>query len=139
LLPYVLIILVLPFETDKLIVLFTSFVLGVVIDYFYNSSGLHASACTITGFARYYILKYVTPRDGYDSGVKPNLNDMGLEWFIKYAGTLILIHHFTLFYLEIFRFSEFFKTLLRIVLSSIGSFSLIYLIQFLTYDNSKRT
>ncbi len=139
LLPYVMIILMMSFETPKLVVLFTSFLLGVCIDYFYDSSGLHASACTIMGFARYYVLKYVAPRDGYDVGVKPTVEDMGLEWFIRYAGTLILIHHFFLFYLEIFRFSEFFYTLLRVILSSIGTLSLIYLIQFLFFSNNRRT
>ena len=139
LLPYVLAIIVLPFETDKLIVLFSSFLLGVSIDYFYNSSGLHASACTIMGFARYYVLKYVAPREGYDIGVRPIIEDMGLEWFIRYADTLILVHHFFLFYLEIFRFSEFFRTLLRVILSSIGTFGFIYLTQFLLYSNKRRT
>ena len=138
LLPYVLAIIILPFETNRLIVLFASFLLGLSIDYFYNSSGLHASACTIMGFSRYYVLKYVAPREGYDIGVRPIIDDMGLEWFIRYAGTLILVHLLFLFYTEIFRFSEFFKTLLRVILSSVGSFGLIYLIQFLLYSNNRR-
>lgn len=139
LLPYVLFILLLPFESNKLVVLFSSFVLGVCIDYFYDSSGLHASACTVMGFARYYVLKYIAPRDGYDLGVKPTIEDMGLEWYLRYAGTLVLIHHFFLFYLEMFRFSEFFYTLLRVILSSIGTLILIYLIQFLFFTNRRRT
>lgn len=139
LLPYVLIILMMSFETPKLLVLFVSFLLGVCIDYFYDSSGLHASACTITGFARYYVLKYIAPRDGYDVGVKPTIEDMGLEWFLRYAGTLVLIHHFFLFYLEIFRFTEFFSTLLRVILSTTGTLIIIYLIQFLFFSNKRRT
>lgn len=139
LLPYVLMIILLPFETPKLVVLFTAFLLGVCVDYFYDSSGLHASACTIMGFARYYVLKYVAPREGYDAGVKPTVEDMGLAWFLRYAGTLIIVHHFFLFYLEVFRFSEFFRTLLRVVLSSAGTFGLIYLIQFLFFTKRIRT
>lgn len=137
LLPYVLVIIIMPFETNRLIVLGASFLLGVCIDYFYDSSGIHAAACTTMGFARYYVLKYIAPREGYDAGVKPTIDDMGLEWFLRYAGTLILIHHFVLFYLEIFRFSEFFRTLLRIILSSIATFGFIYLLQLL-FLNSKR-
>lgn len=139
LLPYILVIIILPFETNKLVVLFISFFLGVCVDYFYDSSGLHAAACTIMGFSRYYVLKYIAPRDGYDIGVQPTIEDMGLEWFLRYAGTLVFIHHFFLFYLEIFRFSEFFQTLLRVILSSIGTFVLIYLIQFLFFSNKRRT
>jgi hypothetical protein len=133
------VILLLPFETNKLLVLGISFMLGVCIDYFYDSSGLHASACTIMGFSRYYVLKYVAPRDGYDAGVKPTVEDMGLAWFLSYAGTLILTHHLFLFYLEVFRFSEFFSTLLRVILSSAGTFGLIYLIQFLFFSSERRS
>jgi hypothetical protein len=139
LLPYVMVIIMMPFETNKLIVLCGAFLLGVCIDYFYDSSGLHASACTIMGFGRHYVLKYIAPRDGYDAGVRPTVEDMGLEWFLRYAGTLVFLHHFFLFYLEIFRFSEFFTTLLRIILSSVGTLGLIYLIQFLFFTNNRRT
>lgn len=139
LLPYILVIIILPFETNKLIVLFTAFLLGVCVDYFYDSSGLHAAACTVMGFSRHYVLKYIAPRDGYDIGVKPTIEDMGLEWFLRYAGTLVLLHHFFLFYLEIFRFSEFFQTFLRVLLSSIGTLGLIILIQFLFFNNNRRT
>jgi len=138
LLPYIMVVIILPFETNKLIVLFSAFLLGVCVDYFYDSSGLHATACTIMGFSRYYVLKYIAPRDGYDIGVKPTVEDMGLEWFLRYAGTLVLIHHFCLFYLEILRFSEFFSTFLRVILSSIGTLVLIYLIQFLFFNNKRR-
>jgi hypothetical protein len=138
LLPYIMVIIILPFETNKLLVLFSAFLLGVCVDFFYDSSGLHAAACTALGFSRYYVLKYISPRDGYDSGVEPTVDDMGLEWFLRYAGTLVVIHHFVLFYLEIFRFSEFFHTLLRVILSSIGTFGLIYLIQFLFFSKVRR-
>lgn len=138
LLPYIMLIIMLPFETDKLLVLVVSFLLGVIIDYFYDSSGLHASACTLTGFSRYYVLKYISPRDGYDSGVSPTADEMGLEWFIRYTGTLVVIHHFTLFFIEVFRFSEFFQTFLRALLSSAGSLLFIYLIQFLFFTRIRR-
>jgi len=133
------VIIILPFETNKLLVLFLSFLLGVTVDYFYDSSGLHASACTALGFGRHYVLKYISPRDGYDSGVQPTVDEMGLEWFLRYAGTLVLVHHFILFYLEVFRFTEFFQTLFRVILSSLGSFALIYLIQFLFFTRVRRT
>lgn len=132
--PYVLFILALPFETNRLLIVGLSFILGLSIDVFYSTPGLHASACTSMGFARYYVLKFVAPRDGYDVIVQPTIEYMGLEWFIKYAGVLILAHHLFYFYLEVFRFEEFFRTLLRVVLSSIGTFLLVYLIQFLVYS-----
>ncbi|MCW3077593.1 MAG: rod shape-determining protein MreD [Bacteroidetes bacterium] len=139
LLPYTLVIILLPFETPKMLLLLTSFILGVIIDFFFDSSGLHASACTIMGFSRYYVLKFISPREGYDAGVQPCVEDMGLAWFLSYAGTLIFIHHLFFFYMEVFRFSEFFRILLRVILSTIGTFGLIYMIQFLFYYKRRRS
>jgi len=135
--PYVLIIILLPFQTPKLVLLIISFLVGCIIDFFYDSSGLHASACTLMAFARYYILKFMSPREGYDAVLKPTVDDMGLPWFITFAGSLVLIHHLFFFYLEVFRFTEFFRILLRVILSSIGTFGLIYLIQFLFFTKRK--
>jgi rod shape-determining protein MreD len=138
LLPYVLFILLLPFETPKLVLLAISFITGLTIDMFYDSAGMHAAACTLIGFVRYYLLKLIAPRDGYEQGLEPTVEDMGAAWFITYAGVLIFIHHLFFFYLEVFRWNEFFKTLLRVILSSVGTFTFVYIIQFLFYRSSRK-
>lgn len=136
--PYILFILLLPFETPKLLVLLLAFITGLTVDIFYDTAGIHAAACTLIGFSRYYVLRLLSPREGYDPGLSPTIQSMGPVWFITYASIIIVIHHLCFFYLEIFRFSEFFKTLLRVLLSSIGTFCLVYVIQFL-FNNSNKT
>lgn len=135
--PYVLFILLLPFETPKLAVLAIAFVTGLSIDVFYDTAGLHAAACTLVGFLRHYILKLLAPREGYDAGLSPTIESMGSVWFSTYSGLIIFIHHLCFFYLEIFRFNEFFSTLLRVLLSSVCTFALVYVIQFLFYSPRK--
>ncbi len=135
--PYLLFILLLPFETPKLIVLLCAFITGLTIDMFYDTAGMHTAACTLIGFARYFILKLLSPREGYDPGLIPNVDSMGSLWFITYAGLIIFIHHLFFFYLEIFRFNEFFRTLLRVILSTIGTFSFVYIVQFLFYKTDR--
>ena len=137
LLPYLLFVLMLPFETNKHLVLTLAFVQGLVLDYFYDTSGIHTAACTLLGFTRPYVLKYIAPRDGYDVGVQPSLRDMGMEWFLRYTGTLILLHHFAVFYLEVFRFSDSFSTLLRVILSSAGSLAFILCLQVIFPSRGK--
>ena len=85
LLPYVLFILLLPFETPKLWVLLIAFFTGLVIDMFYDTAGIHAASCTMIGFLRYFILKLLSPREGYDVGLSPTIESMGSLWFITYA------------------------------------------------------
>lgn len=136
--PYILFILLLPFETNKLLVMAIAFVTGLTIDLFYDTAGMHAAACTLIGFVRYYLLKLLSPRDGYEAGQVPTFASMGPVWFISYSLAMIFLHHLFFFYLEIFRFSEFFTTLLRVILSTIGTFALIYLIQFLFHSENKK-
>lgn len=137
LLPYVLFILLLPFETPKMVVLLSSFLIGLTIDMFYDTAGMHAATCTLVGFLRYYILKILSPREGYDQGLIPSVDSMGPIWFISYSLIIIFIHHLFFFYLEIFRFNEFFRTFLRVILSTIGTFCFVYVVQFLFYKTDK--
>lgn len=115
-----------------------AFITGLTIDLFYDTAGMHAAACTLIGFTRHYILKLLSPRDGYETGQVPTYVSMGPVWFISYTSTMIFLHHLFFFYLEIFRFSEFFTTLLRVILSTIGTFALIYIIQFLFHSEKKK-
>lgn len=138
LLPYVLIILLFPFDMPKVMLLGFSFLVGLTVDVFYDTAGMHAAACTLMAFSRYYLLKFIAPRDGYEVGLEPNIDDMGGAWFTTYAGVLIFVHHLFFFYLEIFRWNEFFSTLGRVILSSIGTFAFVYVIQFLFYKTTRR-
>ncbi len=135
--PYILFILLLPFETPKLAVLLIAFITGLTVDLFYDTAGIHASVCTLIGFARHYILKLLAPREGYDLGLRPTIESMGTLWFVLYATSIIFIHHLFFFYIEIFRFNEFFRTLLRVILSTIGTFSFVYVVQFLFNKSSQ--
>lgn len=136
--PYILFILLLPFETPRLLVMLLAFFTGLVIDMFYDTAGIHAAVCTLIGYSRYYVLKVLAPREGYDPGLSPTIQSMGAVWFATYAASIIFIHHLFFFYLEIFRFSEFFTTLLRVFLSTIGTFVFVYVIQFLFYRTIKK-
>ena len=128
---YVLFIIVLPFETPKWLLLISAFVLGITIDMFYDTAGMHAAACVAMAYIRPGILKLFSPRDGYEIGTQPTIQYLGVPWFISYSAILIVLHHFILFYIEIFRFSEFFSTLLRVIVSSIFTLLLVVLSQYL--------
>jgi hypothetical protein len=134
---YVLFILLLPVETPKWLILILSFLIGLGVDMFSDTMGLHAAASVFMGFCRPYLLKVLAPREGYGSENKPGLKSMNLRWFLTYAGILVLLHHLFLFYTEIFRFSEFFHTLLRVILSSFFTILLIIISQYLFFYKSR--
>jgi rod shape-determining protein MreD len=128
---YILFLIILPFETPKWAILFIAFILGISIDMFYDTAGFHAAACVVVGYIRPGILKLFSPRDGYESGTQPTIQYLGIPWFLSYAGILIVAHHLVLFYLEVFRFSEFFSTFFRVIISSLSTIILIVAIQYL--------
>ena len=127
---YILFILLLPIDVPSWLLLLLSFVTGLIIDFFSGSPGMHTSATVLAGFVRPYILRIVSPRDGYESGSDPSMLNYGFRWFFFYALLVVLVHHTALFYLEVFRFAEFFRTMLRVLLSSIFSMTFILLIEF---------
>ena len=130
---YILFILLMPFETPKWLLLFTAFALGLSVDLFTQTPGMHAAATVFIAFLRPYVLRMSAPRDGYEPGTFPRMYYYGFQWFLKYTVILVLAHHFVLFYIEVFRFSEFFSTLLRGLLSSLLSVILIMLSQYFIY------
>ncbi|MBD99449.1 MAG: rod shape-determining protein MreD [Verrucomicrobia bacterium] len=115
---YLIFILWMPFETPKFLLMSISFLTGLTIDMFSNTMGMHASASVFLAFCRPFVVKIFAPRDGYEVSHRPSIHDLGLGWFLKYAAILVLCHHLFLFFVEVFRFTEFWNTLGRVLSSA---------------------
>ena len=129
---YMLFILLLPVSTPRYLVLFLAFFTGFTIDFFTDTPGLHAAATTLLGYLRTPVLYLVSGR-GSDIAEYPSLKNNGLRWFLVYSVLLVLVHHFFLFYMEVFSFTGFFRTLIRAIFSTILSVFVIVLSQFLIF------
>lgn len=130
---YVLFLLLLPFGTAPGLVVLLGFILGLSIDIFSETLGMHTAATTFVAFSRTSVLKFFAPHDGYGKGTLPRINQYGLPWFIKYTTILVLLHHLLLFYIEMFQLQDFFFTLLRVILSSAFSIAVIVLSQYFVF------
>lgn len=130
---YLLFILLMPFETPRWLQLLAGFGLGLTMDLFSNTLGLHTAATVLAAFARSYMLDLLAPRDGYDPDSFPRIHYYGFLWFLKYTLVIVTIHHLALFYLEVFQLKEFFSTLFRVILSSFLSASTIVLSQYFVF------
>ncbi|MCB0773038.1 MAG: rod shape-determining protein MreD [Flavobacteriales bacterium] len=129
---YVLFLIALPFETPPWATLLLGFALGMAMDFFSSTPGMHAGACVLMAYGRLLMLRLLAPRDGYDPLKRPNVHDMGLAWYMTFAGTLIVLHHLWLFFIEVYRFDDFFSTLLRALMSAAATMVLCLLAQALT-------
>ncbi|RKE03547.1 rod shape-determining protein MreD [Marinifilum flexuosum] len=130
---YILFILLLPFEIPNWLLLLLSFILGLSIDVFSGTVGMHASACVFMAYVRPYVLNYLSLRDGYEVGTYPGIAHFGFVWFFKYALTLIVAHHSFLFVVEAFSFANFSETIMRIIFSTFFTLTLIITSQFLMF------
>lgn len=129
---YVLFILILPVRTPGPLLLAIGFIMGLVVDMFSNSMGMHAAATVFMAYLRPTVLKFMAPREGYETEATPSLREFGVSWFLIYGTVLVFMHHLMLFLIEVFRISELLSILLRVLLSSLATVSVMLMIQYLT-------
>ncbi len=134
---YVLFILLLPFQTPNWLLLVASFLMGLSVDLFSNTPGMNAAASVFMAYIRPGVIRLLESGKNYEVGMSPGIRDLGFRWFFSYSLMLILAHHFVLFYLEIFRMSEFFTTFSRVVLSVIFTMILVIITQYLFHTRKK--
>lgn len=132
---YILFIMLLPFTIPGYAVLGLSFLLGLSIDIFSNTPGVHSSATVLLGFLRPGIANLISSREIIEKGNTPNMKQLGFAGFLKYTIIAVLVHHLFLFYVEAFSFEGFFHTLFRIILSSVFSIVIILASQFIIFKN----
>lgn len=134
---YPLIILLLPFEAPKALQLVIALVVGLIIDIFGNTLGMHAAALVFMAYLRPFLIYINRPISDYESSDEPTIQSLGFRWFLSYAGIAILLHHFAYFFIEVFSFSYLIHTLIKVLGSAAISLFLIILSQYLFYSRKK--
>lgn len=128
---YILFILVLPVRMPRWATLLLAFGLGLTIDIFSNTGGMHAFATVLVTFLRTGVIKLFTSIDEGNNPT-PSFYTFGVSAFVKYVVVIVCIHHATLFLLEAFSFAHFWIILIKTILSSIVTILMILGIQSLT-------
>lgn len=132
---YILFILLLPFNIQGYFLLGLSFLIGITIDIFGNTPGIHAGASVLLGFIRPGLANLISSRELIEKGTTPNMIQLGFANFIKYVIIAVLIHHLVLFFAETFSLSDILETILRWILSSFFSILIILGSQFIIFKN----
>lgn len=128
---YFMFLMTLPFSTPQWLAMLLAVAIGLVIDMFNNTPGMHMAACVFITFIRPAILKALTPVTGYENVENPSIVKLGATWFLIYTIIMVAIHHTTYFFIEIFSLKHLRFTLLNIALSSVFSTILILVFAFL--------
>jgi len=134
--PYILFVLLFPVKNNRLIFILLSFLLGLLIDMFLDSGGIHAAATATIAFIRPAALKFSFGAVYEHNAIKFGNVDFGQR--ITYITILVLIHHFILFLLEIFNFSKILLVLKNTLFSSIFTILLCVLITIIFGGTNKK-
>lgn len=124
-------ILLLPLKTPKALVVGLAFLMGIGVDIFYNSPGVHASALVFTGYIRGIILRFLSPYEGYNVEDSPTLVTMGFVWYISYLAIAMILHIFFYFSVEAFSFVYIREIAINTLFSYVATLVFVLILDFI--------
>lgn len=133
---YLLFIIGFPLNVNRNLLIILGFILGLCIDIWSNSGGVHAGATVLIAYLRPYLLKFSFGVSYEHNNIK--LAQAEFKQQISYIFLMVFIHHWTLFALENFSTKLLLQTLESTVITSIFSIILIYSIIILFSRAPKR-
>ncbi|MEM9822076.1 MAG: hypothetical protein AAF985_13430 [Bacteroidota bacterium] len=128
---YPVFILLLPIRIPHALLVLLGFVMGISLDIFYDSLGVHASASVLTAFIRPFVLAALEPRGGYGVNHSPTKFRFGFNFFFSYSCILMFAHLLVYFSMEIFTPVYLGEIFLRTVFSFLVSMIFVIIYQFL--------
>jgi hypothetical protein len=134
---YVLGILVLPSSIRTVPLLIIAFFLGLTLDVFYETIGMHAAAATAIAFVRPLWLKATSPTGGYDEAETPSLPEIGIGRFISYAFPLVFLYSLVFFTADQWGTGGLVGILNKSLFSSIFTTLLVILVQLLFFKRRR--
>ncbi|MBR6829565.1 MAG: rod shape-determining protein MreD [Paludibacteraceae bacterium] len=129
---YILCLLMMPITLPHSVSMVIGAAVGLVMDIFCNSLGVHTAACILLMFIRPYLIgAIVNDKDRLNEQI--SLRAIGMEALIKYVVILVLIHHLTVFLLAAWSWAHIGFVLLETLVSSLITISLIIAYNALRY------
>lgn len=132
---YILFIILFPANNNRTLFVFLAFLLGLSVDVFSDSGGVHAAACVTLAYIRPVFLKFSFGTVYDYQSIKFNQIDFNSKF--TYFSALIIIHHFIMYSLEIFNISNILLILQKTLFSGIFTILLCLIITILFSQKRK--
>ncbi len=127
---YIMFIFLFPLNKNRFVFLFLAFLLGLIIDFFSDSGGIHAFSTLFIAYIRLFFVRVYFNKFEVDFPFfRLNLEPFGKRF--NYVVTLTVIHHFILFSFSNFSFQNFSNVLTNTIYSSIFTLILYFLVTFI--------
>ena len=132
---YIIFIAYYPIKNDRLFFIFISFIIGLLIDIFSDTLGLHAAASVTIAYLRPSVLKISFGLAYIHQVIK--FKNIDFKNKLIYLSLLTVMHHTVLFSLEIFNLSKTLFIFDRVIMSSIFTITLCILFSYLFKTNER--
>lgn len=129
---YIVFLLMMPIRMPRWGDMLIGAILGLIVDIFCNSIGIHMASCVMLCFLRRIIIENIVMDYDRLTG-EISGRSIGPENYIKYVVALVLIHHSMVFILSAWSFAHLWLTALTILVSSMLSIAMI-----LGYDYARK-
>ncbi|MBC8034088.1 MAG: rod shape-determining protein MreD [Chitinophagaceae bacterium] len=135
---YFLFILWLPYRISRGGLMLLSFLLGLTLDYFLKTPGLHAAACVLVSYIRPFLINMLMPKETADHNYSsPSIISMGWAPYATYVVVLTFLHNAYLVFLEWMQFGNFFYFLGKVSATTGVGFLLIMITELLFFRKEK--
>ncbi len=115
---YILCLLMMPITLPHSVDMLIGAGVGLVMDIFCNSLGVHTAACILLMYVRPYLIGVlVNDKDRLNEQI--SLRAIGMEALLKYVVILVVLHHLTVFMLAAWSWTHIGFVLLETLVSSV--------------------
>ena len=126
---YLWLLLLLPVDIPRWLQMLIGAAIGGLLDLFAHTPGIHLSACILFSYLRPLLLTAaVQDAERIKGGM--TIEKIGAENYLRLLAILVVTHHTLLFLLEAFTLAHFGWLLLQILVSSVCSYLLILLFEY---------
>ena len=129
---YLLCLLMFPITLPQSVNMVIGALVGIVMDVFCNSMGIHMAACVLVMFVRPYVLgMIVNDKDRLNEQI--SLRSIGMEAILRYVVIMVIIHHLMVFTLAAWSWAHIGFVLLETLVSSLVTILIIIGYNILKY------
>jgi hypothetical protein len=106
--------------------------LGLSLDYFMMTPGLHAAACVLIAYVRPFVINILTPKDISEFNYRePSPKSMGWTPYTVYVFILTLLHHGYMVLLEWLDFGRFLDFIIKVIATTGISMLLVLTVELI--------
>ena len=116
---YLLFVVLYPYRENRISFLFAAFLIGLSVDIFSNTGGIHAASTVFVAYIRVVVLKIVFGQNFDFQELK--MSQYPFSKVFSYTTIVVLLHHILFYFLEVFNFNHLFTTIVKIATTSVST------------------